>query len=128
MQMLSIFCLGLQLQRTVSFSVLGWCSPGLNVWIPCEVEYLNAPVFLYDRWLSRSRKSKNRQRDGSRDGRDRCKDGWYGAALSSAHCMWLLCNYCRFSVSTVLLHYMKDSYLLYLEGVFLSLTHNIIRY
>lgn len=35
-----------------------------------------------------------------------------GADVSSALCMWLLCNYCRFSVSTVLLHYMKDSYLL----------------
>lgn len=48
-----------------------------------------------------------------------------GAALSSALCMWLLCNYCRFSVSTVLLHYMKDSYLLCPEGAFLSLTSTI---
>lgn len=48
-----------------------------------------------------------------------------GAALSSARCMWLLCNYCRFSVSTVLLHYMKDSYLLCPEGAFLSLTYSI---
>lgn len=47
------------------------------------------------------------------------------AALSSACCMWLLCNYCRSSVSTVLLHYMKDSYLLCLEGVILSLTYTI---
>lgn len=47
------------------------------------------------------------------------------AALSSARCMWLLCNYCRFSVSTVLLHYMKDSYLLSLEGMFLFLTYTI---
>lgn len=37
---------------------------------------------------------------------------------SSAHCLWLLCNYCRFSVSTVLLHYMKDSYLLCPERAF----------
>lgn len=49
-----------------------------------------------------------------------------GATLSPAHCMWLLCNYCRFSVSTVLLHYMKDSYLLCPEGAFSSLTY--IRY
>lgn len=48
-----------------------------------------------------------------------------GAALSSALCMWLLCNYCRFSVSTVLLHYMKDSYLLCLKGAFLSLIYSI---
>lgn len=51
-----------------------------------------------------------------------------GAAFSLAHCMWLLCNYCRFSVSTVLLHYMKDSYLLCPEGAFLSLTYTYIRY
>lgn len=41
-----------------------------------------------------------------------------GGAHSSAHCVWLLCNYCRISVSTVLLHYMKDSYLLCLERAF----------
>lgn len=52
---------------------------------------------------------------------------WIRAGCCSflACCMWFLCNYCRFSVSTVLLHYMKDSYLLRLEGAFLSLTYNI---
>lgn len=39
------------------------------------------------------------------------------------------CGYCAitvgFSVSTVLRHYMKDSYLLCPEGVFLSLTYTI---
>lgn len=48
------------------------------------------------------------------------------AAHASPFCMWLLCNYCRLSVSTVLLHCMKDSYLLYLEGAFYFL--NYIRY
>lgn len=43
-----------------------------------------------------------------------------GGAHSLAYCVWLLCNYCRFSVSTVLLHYMKDSYLLYPERAFIS--------
>lgn len=49
-----------------------------------------------------------------------------GATRPSALCMWLLCNYCRFSVSTVLLHCMKDSYLLCPEGAFNHL--NYIRY
>lgn len=39
-------------------------------------------------------------------------------AHSLAHCMWLPCNYCRISVRTVLLHYMKDSYLLCPERAF----------
>lgn len=110
------------------FVCLGWCSPGLNVGTPSEVEYLNTLVFMYVGWLNRCRKSKNRQRDGSRDIEGQMKRhmiGVGGLLLFSALCMWLLCNYCRFSVSTVLLHYMKDSYLLCPEGAFLSLSYTI---
>lgn len=77
---------------------------------------------MYDSWLNRCRKSKNRQVDGSRDRGTDVKAEGVGCFFPSARCMWLLCNYCRFSVSTVLLHYMKDSYLLCPEGAFLLIT------
>lgn len=50
----------------------------------------------------------------------RRQDSEERGAHSSAYCVWLLCNYCRFSVSTVLLRYMKDSYLLCQERAFIS--------
>lgn len=109
------------------FICLGWYSPGLNVQNPSKVEYLKTLVFMYCMlagWIDAESQRIDRGMEVGIEGQmERRMLG--GAALSSAICMWLLCNYCRFSVSTVLLHYMKDSYLLCPEWAFLSLTYPI---
>lgn len=97
-----------------------------------ELECANAPVFTCASRPRRRRRLKeqtDRQMEVGMEGRlkkGRRRVSW--AVSSSACCMWLLCNYCRSSVSTVLLHYMKDSYLLCPEGAFFPPHLYYIRY
>lgn len=64
------FCLGLQLQRAVSFSV-GWCSPGLNVWTPSEVEYLWIPWYscMLAGWIDAESQRIDREMEVGTEGR-----------------------------------------------------------
>lgn len=82
------------------FVCLGWCSPGLNVGTPSEVQYLNTLVFMYVDWLNRCRKSRNRQRDGSRDIEGQMKRqmmGWGGCSFFQP----FACGYCAITVGLV---------------------------
>lgn len=91
------FCLGLQLQRAVSFSV-GWCSPGLNVWTPSEVEYLWIPWYscMLAGWIDAESQRIDREMEVGTDG---WTDRWWGVGLLFPQPV--ACGYCAITVGLV---------------------------